>query len=121
MGRLPTKCDMGGNITQQRTSHVTFDHCVACLFHGCTSSNGSFLFAEYYLGFNVQTSGSKLGSDWVWKVWELDRGQSNITTADSCTLSAVRIGNVCIELPNSPKQTKAILKEAIYVPDIAFT
>ena len=45
----------------------------------------------------------------------------NITTADSHTLRAVGIGGVHIELPNGPKCTKAILKEAIYAPDIAFT
>ena len=45
----------------------------------------------------------------------------NITTADRCTLRAVGIGDVYIELPNGSKQTKAILKEVIYAPDIAFT
>ena len=44
-----------------------------------------------------------------------------ITTADGYTLRAVGIGDVCIELPNGPKQTNAILKEAICAPDIAFT
>ena len=41
--------------------------------------------------------------------------------ADSCTLSAVGIGDIYIELPNGPKCTKAILKEAIYAPDMAVT
>ena len=45
----------------------------------------------------------------------------NITTADGCTLRAVGIGDICIELPNGPKQTKAILREAICAPDMAFT
>ena len=45
----------------------------------------------------------------------------NITTADSCTLRAVGVGDVHIELPNATKQTKAILKEAVYAPDMAFT
>ena len=45
----------------------------------------------------------------------------NITTADRHTLRVVGIGDVHIELPNGSKQTKAILKEAIYAPDMAFT
>ena len=45
----------------------------------------------------------------------------NITTADGCTLRVVGVGDVHIELPNGLKQTKAILKEAIYAPDMAFT
>ena len=42
-------------------------------------------------------------------------------TADGCTLRVVGVGDVCIELPNGLKQTKAILKEAVYAPDMAFT
>ena len=38
--------------------------------------------------------------------------------ADGHTLRVVGIGDV---LPNGPKHTKAILKEAIYTPDMAFT
>ena len=45
----------------------------------------------------------------------------NITTADRRTLRVVGIGDVRIELPNGSKQTKAILKESIYAPDMAFT
>ena len=45
----------------------------------------------------------------------------NITTADGHTLRAVEIGDVRIDLPNGSKQMKAILKEAIYAPDMAFT
>ena len=45
----------------------------------------------------------------------------NITTADGHTLRAVGAGDVHIELPNGTKRTKAILKEAVYAPDMAFT
>ena len=45
----------------------------------------------------------------------------NITTADGRTLRALGVGDVCIEHPNGAKQTKAILKEAVYAPDMAFT
>ena len=45
----------------------------------------------------------------------------DITTADGCTLKAVGIGNVRIELPNGSKHTKAMLKDVIYAPDMAFT
>ena len=38
--------------------------------------------------------------------------------ADGHTLRVVGIGDV---LPNGPKHTKAILKKAIYTPDMAFT
>ena len=37
------------------------------------------------------------------------------------SVRAVGIGDVCIELPNGQKHTKAILKKAIYAPDMAFT
>ena len=45
----------------------------------------------------------------------------NITTADGRTLKAVGMGDVRIELPNGSKRTKALLKDAIYAPDMAFT
>jgi len=45
----------------------------------------------------------------------------DITTADGHTLKAVGVGDVQIELPNGSKRTKAILKETIYAPDMAFT
>ena len=45
----------------------------------------------------------------------------NITTTDGHTLRALGVGDVCIELPNGVKRTKAILKEAVYAPDMAFT
>src|SRR5882762_4938951 len=45
----------------------------------------------------------------------------NITTADGRTLKAVGIGDVHIELPNGSKRTPALLKDAIYSPDMAFT
>ena len=46
---------------------------------------------------------------------------TTITTADSHKLKALRKGDVWIELLNSAKCTKTILKEAIHVPDMAFT
>ena len=46
---------------------------------------------------------------------------TTITTADSCKLKALGKGDVQIELPNSAKHTKTILKEAIHAPDMAFT
>ena len=49
----------------------------------------------------------------------LDNG--NITTADRRTLKAVGIGDVRIELPNGPKRTPALLKDAVYAPGMAFT
>jgi hypothetical protein len=45
----------------------------------------------------------------------------NITTVDGRTLKAVRIGDVCIDLPNGSKQTPALLKDTVYAPDMAFT
>ena len=45
----------------------------------------------------------------------------NITTADGHTLNALGVGDVHIELPNGAKRTKAILKEAVYAPDMALT
>ena len=46
---------------------------------------------------------------------------TTITTADGCKLKALGKGDVQIELPNSAKRTKTILKEAIHAPDMAFT
>ena len=46
---------------------------------------------------------------------------TTITTADGRKLKALGKGNVWIELPNSTKHTKTILKEAIHAPDMAFT
>ena len=46
---------------------------------------------------------------------------NTITTADGHKLKALRKGNVWIELLNSAKHTKTILKEAIHAPDMAFT
>ena len=45
----------------------------------------------------------------------------NITTADGHTLKAAGIGDVQIDLPNGSKRTRAILKDVIYTPDMAFT
>jgi hypothetical protein len=45
----------------------------------------------------------------------------NITTADGRSLKAVGIGDVLIELPNGSKRTPALLKNAIFAPDMAFT
>ena len=46
---------------------------------------------------------------------------TTITTADSHKLKVLGKGDVQIELPNSAKHTKTILKEAIHAPDMAFT
>ena len=46
---------------------------------------------------------------------------TTITTADGCKLKALGKGDVQIELPNSAKRTKTILKEAIHAPDMVFT
>ena len=46
---------------------------------------------------------------------------TTITTADGRKLKALGKGDVRIELPNSTKRTKTILKEVIHAPDIAFT
>ena len=43
------------------------------------------------------------------------------TTADGRKLKVLGKGDVRIELPNSAKRTKTILKEAIHAPDMAFT
>jgi hypothetical protein len=45
----------------------------------------------------------------------------DITTADGQILKAVGIGDVPINLPNGSKQTPALLKEAVYSPEMAFT
>ena len=45
----------------------------------------------------------------------------NITTADGRSLKAVGIGDVRIELPNGSKRTPALLKNAVFAPDMAFT
>ena len=44
-----------------------------------------------------------------------------IKTADGRVLKAIGMGDVHIELPNGSGRTKAILKEAVYVPEMAFT
>ena len=41
--------------------------------------------------------------------------------ADSHTLKAVGIDDIHIELPDSLKHTKALLRDVIYAPDMAFT
>jgi hypothetical protein len=45
----------------------------------------------------------------------------NISTADGCSLKAVGIGDVPIELPNGSKRTPTLLKNVIFTPDMAFT
>ena len=45
----------------------------------------------------------------------------DITTADGRTLKAIGMDNVHIKLPNGSKRTKAILKNAVYALDMAFT
>ena len=45
----------------------------------------------------------------------------DITTADGHILKAVGMGDVHIELPNGSKRTRAVLKNAVYAPDMAFT
>ena len=42
-------------------------------------------------------------------------------TADRRSLKALGIGDVLIDLPNGSGKTKAMLKNAIYTPDMAFT
>jgi len=44
-----------------------------------------------------------------------------IKTADGRTLKAIGMGDVHIELPNGSHRTKAVLKDAVYAPDMAFT
>ena len=46
---------------------------------------------------------------------------TTITTANGCKLKVLGKGDVQIELLNSAKCTKTILKEAIHAPDMAFT
>ena len=46
---------------------------------------------------------------------------TTIATADGCKLKALGKGDVQIELLDSAKHTKTIVKEAIYAPDMAFT
>ena len=46
---------------------------------------------------------------------------TTITTADGHKLKVLGKGDVWIELPNSAKRTKTILKKAIHAPDMAFT
>ena len=45
----------------------------------------------------------------------------NICTANDGVIPACRIGNVSIELSNSSRKTKCVLKDTIYAPDMAFT
>ena len=40
---------------------------------------------------------------------------------DGQTLKAVRIGDVCIDLPHGSKRTLALLKDTVYAPNMAFT
>jgi hypothetical protein len=44
-----------------------------------------------------------------------------IKTADGRTLKAIGMGDVHIDLPNGSRRTKAVLKDAVYAPDMAFT
>jgi hypothetical protein len=44
-----------------------------------------------------------------------------ITTADGRTFKAIGMGDVPIDLPNGKGQTKAVLKNTVYSPDLAFT
>ena len=45
----------------------------------------------------------------------------NITTADGRTVKAIGMGDMHVELPNGSKKTKAIFKDAIHAPEMAFT
>ena len=45
----------------------------------------------------------------------------DILTADGCALKAVGIGDIHIELLNGTEHTKALLKDAIHTPEMAFT
>ena len=47
--------------------------------------------------------------------------QHKITMADRCLLSAIGIGDLYIELPNGSGKTKAIFKNAVHAPEMAFT
>ena len=49
---------------------------------------------------------------------EIDR---DITTADSCIVKAIGLGDLHLELPNGSKTTKVIFKNAIHSPTMAFT
>ena len=44
----------------------------------------------------------------------------NITTVDGCSLKAVGIGDVLIELQNGSKRTPTLVKNAVFAPDMAF-
>jgi hypothetical protein len=44
-----------------------------------------------------------------------------ITTADGRTFKAIGMGDVPIDLPNGKGRTKAVLKNSIYSPNLAFT
>ena len=55
-------------------------------------------------------------------VWENStHGIPMLNATDGHTLKAIGMGDVHIELPNGLKQTKAILKNVVYTPDMAFT
>ena len=45
----------------------------------------------------------------------------DILTADGHALKVVGIGDIHIELPNGMGHTKALLKDAIHAPEMAFT
>ena len=45
----------------------------------------------------------------------------DILTVNGHALKAVGIGNICIELPNGTMHTKALHKDAIHAPEMAFT
>ena len=47
--------------------------------------------------------------------------EQKITTADGRTLTAIRMGDLHIELPNGSVKTKTVFKNAIHVPKMAFT
>src|SRR6202522_4108982 len=49
------------------------------------------------------------------------RIKCKITTADGCTLNAIGIGDLHIEIPNGSAKTKTVFKNAIHAPDMAFT
>ena len=45
----------------------------------------------------------------------------DILTVNGHALKAVGIGDICIELPNGTMHTKALHKDAIHAPEMAFT
>ena len=47
--------------------------------------------------------------------------QCKITTANGCSLSAIGMGDLHIELPNGSDKTKVIFKNAIHTLEMAFT